>query len=105
MNAFKAAGFEVLEAYDVAVEYKQRLNTIEWYDTLLGKLRLSQLKHTKWGRMFTQKMVDVLETVGIAPQGTSETHAMLCRAAEYLAIGGQMEIFTPMLFILARKPL
>jgi len=105
VNAFKAAGFEVLEAFDAALEYKTRLNTIEWYATLQGSLRLSQLKHTKAGRAFTQKMVELFETIGVAPQGTADTHAMLSKAAEYLAIGGETGIFTPMYFVLARKPL
>jgi sterol 24-C-methyltransferase len=105
IESFKKAGFEVLEAFDVALEYKQKAGVIPWYTTLEGSFQLAQLKHTSYGRRLTQTMVDVLETLRIAPKGTSQTHQMLCKAAEYLAIGGRKEIFTPMLFVMGRKPL
>jgi sterol 24-C-methyltransferase len=105
VECFKKAGFEVLDSFDVALEYKQKVGVIPWYSTLEGSFQLSQLKHTYYGRKLTQTMVDVLETVRIAPKGTSQTHQMLCKAAEYLAIGGRKEIFTPMLFVIGRKPL
>jgi sterol 24-C-methyltransferase len=105
LDAFRQAGFVIEDSYDVAIEYKSRLMTIEWYATLQGSLRLSQIKHSKLGRFLTQRAVEILETMRVAPEGTSDTHAMLSKAAEYLARGGETGIFTPMLFVLARKPL
>jgi len=104
VDALKAAGFEVLEYADIAVTSQQNGNPIGWYETLQGGLSLSQIKHSRVGRFFTQRMVDVMETLHIAPKGTSQTHHMLCSAADALAKGGVQGIFTPMFFYLARKP-
>jgi len=105
VQSFIDAGFEVLESSDVAVEYETKALTIPWYQTLKGGLQISQFKHTKMGRLFTHVCVTILEFIGIAPKGTTKTHSMLSKAAEYLAIGGEAKIFTPMFFVLARKPL
>lgn len=48
-------------------------------------------------------MVDTMETLHVAPKGTSETHKMLCIGADGLAMGGDMGIFSPMYYFLARK--
>jgi len=104
VDALKKAGFEVIEHFDIAVT-ALKANTISWYSTLQGGLWPSTFKHTKWGRFLTQKMVDVLETIKIAPKGTGETHRILSTAADCLAKGGDTGIFTPMYYFLARKPL
>lgn len=105
LDAFTSAGFEIVEAVDVALDFKSRANTVDWYATIQGRASISQLKHTRFGRFLTQRVVEVFETIGVAPKGTSDTHSMLCKAAEYLTIGGETGIFTPMYFVLARKPL
>jgi len=103
-DALTKAGFEVIEHYDVSIEAEKNGNDLGWWTTLQGGCSLSQMKHTRFGRAFTQKMVDVLETVRIAPKGTSKTHEMLCLGADNLALGGSLGIFTPMYYALARKP-
>ena len=52
----------------------------------------------------TDKISRVLEFFGIAPPGTCAAHDVLELAARNLAKGGQMGIFTPMYFMLLRKP-
>jgi len=49
--------------------------------------------------------VGTLEFLGLAPKGTSGVSAFLNKAADGLVGGGETEIFTPMFFTLARKPL
>jgi sterol 24-C-methyltransferase len=105
LQSVKDAGFEILESRDMAVEGDMGSLTIPWYSTLQGGFKLSQFKHTWLGRLFTHIMVTIFETLRIAPRGTTKTHHMLSQAAKYLAIGGEKQIFTPMYFVLARKPL
>eukprot|EP00001_Collodictyon_triciliatum_P101796 17895_5 len=50
-------------------------------------------------------MVRILETLRLAPAGSSKVHDMLIVAADSLVEGGQLGIFTPCFFFLARKPL
>lgn len=104
IDSLKKAGFVDIEWFDLAEVAKQQGNDIPWYATLQGGLKLSQIKHSKIGRFLTQRAVEVLETIKIAPKGTSETHHMLSSAADALAQGGELGIFTPMLFFIAHKP-
>jgi len=104
VQALKDAGFEVIEYFDVAEVAARNGNQVGWYETLQGGWSLSQVKHSPLGRFTTQRTVDVMEFLHIAPKGTSDTHRMLCAAADSLAAGGAQGIFTPMFFFLARKP-
>ena len=104
-EALVKAGFEVVDSFDMAVEAKKNGQTVGWHETLKGGMTFAQIKHSRLGRMFTQRMVDVMEFLRVAPKGTSETHKMLCTAADALARGGDTGIFTPMYFFLGRKPL
>lgn len=104
VEAVEKAGFELVEHFDMVEVGEKRGNNYPWYATLQGGMKLSQIKHSKIGRYMTQKFVDTLETVRIAPKGTSKAHQMLSTAADGLARGGETRIFTPMYFFLARKP-
>jgi sterol 24-C-methyltransferase len=106
VDAFVKAGFEIIEACDVHVETTKMLGSksVPWYATLQGGISLSQWKHTRMGRKITQTGVDVLEKFKIAPTGVAETHRMLCRAADALALGGENGIFTPMYLVIGKKP-
>jgi sterol 24-C-methyltransferase len=98
----KAAGFEIIEHYDMALV---ELNgNIPWYSTFLGGLTLSQFKHTRFGRMCTNAMCEVMEKIHIAPKGTAETARLLGKTGDALAESGRTGIFTPMYFFLVRKP-
>jgi len=98
--ALKKAGFEVLEAYDLAVK-----SDIPWYSALSPNVSVTGFLHTAFGRWVTGRLVRVLEYTKLAPTGTTSVHDMLERAASDLVAAGRAEIFSPMYFVLARKPL
>jgi len=100
--ALEAAGFEVLEHYD-ANRNVHSPNEVPWYDTLDGKMTLSGFRMTRLGRACTHAMVTALETLRIAPKGTTHVSAMLNATAIDLVEGGKEEIFTPSYFFIARK--
>mmetsp|Transcript_34727 Transcript_34727/g.97923 ORF Transcript_34727/g.97923 Transcript_34727/m.97923 type:complete len:362 (+) Transcript_34727:133-1218(+) len=103
-EALVEAGWELIEAEDLV--YKEQDCHITWYDPLLPKYELSHnFQHTPIGRVFLKVFVGTLELLGLAPAGTNSVSAFLNNAADGLVAGGQTEIFTPMHWTLARKPL
>ncbi|KAJ8747046.1 hypothetical protein K2173_011392 [Erythroxylum novogranatense] len=101
IEALKKAGFEVLWSEDFAAS-----SPLPWYSPLdKNYFSLSGFRATALGRFFTRNMLKVLEFVGLAPKGSLRVQNFLERAAEGLVEGGRREIFTPMFFFLARKPL
>jgi len=104
LDALKEAGFEIIEAYDVALYNAE--TDIPWYDALDGKYwSVTSFKHTPLGMYLTNKLVWVLESMKIAPKGTLDIHNLLHKVAHDLVLGGKTGTFTPMYFYLARKPL
>jgi len=101
IEAMKKAGFEIVEVKDLAYKADP---SYPWFKPLAGSFSLSGWKHTKVGRYLTNRLVALLETCKIAPKGTTEVSNLLMATAIDLVNGGKMEIFTPMLFVLARKP-
>lgn len=98
-RSMEAAGFVVDKSCDMALD-----SEVPWYATLQGRWgSRGEWRHTRAGRFTTQCLVDVLETVRVAPKGTSQTHRMLCAAADALVRGGELGIFTPMMFVRGRK--
>lgn len=104
----KQVGFEIVEGYDMAVQAELDFaeDNVTWYhalsagtDAITGFLRSTQ------GRFFTRTMLNVLETIGLAPKGSVATSDMLEDAAVSLVEGGETGIFTPMYTLVARKPL
>jgi len=57
------------------------------------------------GRWATHTMISALEWLHIAPAGSKKVHTVLCTAADSLVRAGKLEIFTPMLLFIARKPI
>jgi len=100
IQTLKKAGFEILLSKDMAGE-----GVTSWYSPLDGSFSLSGFQRTRIGRYVTDSTLLVLETLGIAPTGTRKVSQLLIEAAEYLVQGAKMEIFTPMFFFVARKPL
>jgi len=101
--SLKKAGFEIVESYDYeAVAHKP--GQIPWYEALGGSYTFKGFRRTKPGRMVTQVLVTILETLRIAPQGTTKVSALLNATADDLWLGGNLEIFTPSFYFLARKP-
>lgn len=106
--AFKAAGFELLHADDLA----DRPDTTPWYYPLAGSFRyissLSDLlvvaRMTWWGRGIIHRFVGAMETVSLFPQGSQKTADSLALAADCLVAGGEKKLFTPMYLMVGRKP-
>eukprot|EP00002_Diphylleia_rotans_P028243 TRINITY_DN56_c0_g1_i2.p1 TRINITY_DN56_c0_g1~~TRINITY_DN56_c0_g1_i2.p1 ORF type:complete len:351 (+),score=59.70 TRINITY_DN56_c0_g1_i2:88-1140(+) len=100
-DALKASGFEVVDVRDLALT-----GDIPWYQPLVGSwTSIEGFKSTYAGRFVTDKLVRVLETLRLAPTGSSKVHDMLSVAANSLVEGGELGIFTPCYFVLAYKPL
>lgn len=102
LNAARSVGFEILEDEDLAV---LRNGEIPWYDTLKGSYSISQFRMTRAGRWTTDKLVQMLETVRLAPPGSRKVSQLLNMAADNLVEGGERGIFTPMYFWIGRKPM
>ena len=66
-------------------------------------MSLSGFRMTHVGRMCTHAMVWTLETLRIAPEGSTKVSALLNATALDLVEGGQLEIFTPSFFFLGKK--
>ena len=100
--ALEKAGFELLEARDVA---KDSDPETPWYLPLSGKgLSMTSIRSSVPGRWVTHGAVGLLERVGVAPKGSQNVHRFLITAAECLAAGGETGAFTPMYFFVARNP-
>jgi len=98
------AGFELVEAFDANANYKDP-HQVPWYTTLAGAYTIDGFKHTIPGMYLSHTLVSTLETLGVAPSGSTKVHGMLLNVAKELRRGGELGIFTPGYFFLARKPL
>jgi sterol 24-C-methyltransferase len=106
--AIKAAGFTLEHAEDLAA----RPDRIPWYAPLAGELQYvrslwdlgSAIRLTRLGRTAFSTILRVLESVRMAPSGTAETAEELALAADNLVAGGRDGLFTPMYFMIAKKP-
>jgi sterol 24-C-methyltransferase len=99
-DALIGAGFELLEARDMAVE-----SNPPWYSALQGRgLSLSSILRTSLGQRVTHTSVRLFEKLGVAPKGTTDISSLLMGAGRNLVAGGAQGIFTPMYFFIARKP-
>jgi sterol 24-C-methyltransferase len=96
------SGFEVLDVFDtnrgMHSEYE-----IPWYHTLCGSFTLKGFRMTRLGRNCTHAMVTCLEFFRVLPKGSARVSALLNAAALDLVEAGKKGIFTPCLFILAKK--
>jgi sterol 24-C-methyltransferase len=100
VQALKDAGFEVLESFDLAPR-----SDIPWYSALSPNFTVTGFLHTAVGRWVTGRMVRFLEYTKLAPTGTTAVHNMLEQAATDLVAAGRAGVFSPMYFVLARKPM
>lgn len=106
--AIENAGFELLHHENLA----NRPATAPWYHPLSISIKdvrsLSDLityaPMSKLGRTVTHYMTRALEAAGIVPKGTQMVADSLSLAGDCLVAGGQKDLFTPMYFMLARKP-
>lgn len=103
LEALQAAGLEVLESHDASRTCDPET---PWYLPLVGETNsLLALRRGRPGRFFARRTIRTLEALRIAPKGSTEVSKMLGAAAESLIEGGELGIFTPNYFFLARRPL
>jgi sterol 24-C-methyltransferase len=103
LEALSEVGFEGVEGRDLAGEGDSET---PWYLPLTGKeLTLRGLPRTSVGRFISHRAVQLMESLKVAPQGSTELSALLNDAADALVASGEMKIFTPMYFFRGRKPL
>ena len=101
-DALRQVGFELLEARDLVAEAPPG---IPWYQPLVGSgLTLASFRASAVGRRLTHGSLWLLERLKLVPRGSSRVAAMLNVAGGAFAEAGRLGIFTPMYFILARKP-
>ncbi len=101
-SALVAAGFELVEARDLAPESDPET---PWYRPLQGRdLSLASLPRTPVGRALTNLTLRVGEKLRIVPEGAREISSVLNAGADALVEGGEAGVFTPMFYYLARKP-
>ena len=103
--ALEAAGFQVVEGRDYAVEEDRP--TTPWYQPMetrggtLDKL----LRRTPLGRKLLIGASRLAEVVRVFPKGSSDVIGLMDRTANAYVAGGRTGIFTPLYCFLARKPL
>lgn len=100
LRAAQKAGFRVRYDEDVAIvssslSSSSASNQLPWW----YKLDISG-----WSRALTHALTWTMETVGLAPTGSTATHAVLLKAADGLVAGGKAGIFTPMHLFVFDKP-
>ena len=101
-DALRMAGFEILEARDLAPESHPGM---PWYRALQGRdLSLTSIPRTPIGRALTNVVLRVGERLRMVPEGTTAVSTLLNKAADELVEGGKSGVFTPMFFFLTRKP-
>jgi sterol 24-C-methyltransferase len=100
-DALTAAGLELVEGRDLALAGD---GETPWYQPLAARVALAGFHHSRTGRMVTRVAVRGLELARIAPKGSAAVSAFLNAAADAIVRGGETGIFTPMFYVLARKP-
>jgi len=98
-RGLELSGFEVLETTDRADASSPGLS----WQSSLSEVSLRNLPRTPAGRVVTTALTGLLELTGIAPKGTRAVSSFLNDAADALVAGGDLGIFTPMYFVLAKK--
>ena len=103
-RALETAGFEVLEATDLAVEETGRVTP--WYrplETRHGWLGSALLRVPKGRKVFYwgSRLAELLR---VFPKGSAEVVKLMDRTADAYVAGGRTGIFSPLYCFLARKP-
>ena len=100
-DAVRAAGLELIESRDLAQESDPET---PWYQPLAARFSIRGFHHSRVGRACTHAAVRGLELVRIAPRGSTAVSTFLEAAARAIVRGGETGVFTPMFYVLARKP-
>ena len=101
-ETLREVGFELLDGRDLAAEAPPG---IPWYQPLVGSgLSIAHFRSSAVGRRLTHGSLWLLERLRVVPRGASHVAKLLNLAATAFCEAGRLGIFTPMYFILARKP-
>ena len=103
LKSFKLSKFDVLESYDLD-KYARSRGQLPWHASLKPNYSFETIQHTYWVSKFIDYLVWFLEKIWLAPKGTSAVHQTLFTAAKGLCASGDLQIFTPMYLVVARKP-
>lgn len=103
IDNFKQSGFEIICAEDLDKTSREK-GQIPWHSSIQAKCSVENIQHTWCGAAFTHYLTWVLETLSLAPKGTFRTHQILQIARSGLVQAGDLQIFTPMFLVVARKP-
>ncbi|KAK4512362.1 suppressor of tub2 mutation [Mucor velutinosus] len=109
LGALQKVGFKI----EMHVDLARMGDRVHWYYPLEGDLRQCQtfrdifttLVMTQAGRYLTINICRILEKIGFAPKGTVQTQEVLEVAGDSVVAGGREDIFTPMFFFVAQKPM
>ena len=101
-SALAQVGFELLEAKDLSVNPGPGP---PWYHPLDGsRFSLTGFRRSRVGRRATNGTLRMLEALRVVPKGTLQVAKLLDQCAAAMVDAGKLGIFTPMYFVLARKP-
>ena len=103
-HALEAAGFQVMEGMDLAI---QEGPSTPWYQPMESRHGTvgNALRRLPWGRKAVLTGSKLAEVLRLFPKGSAEVIRLLDRTAEAYIAGGKAGIFTPLYCFLARKPL
>ena len=104
-RALETAGFEILEATDLAVD--ETGPTTPWYQPMEARRGWlgSALVQAPMGRRMFFWGSRLAELLRVFPRGSAEVVELMDRTADAYVAGGRTGIFTPLYCFLARKPL
>lgn len=91
-DAGKGVGFELIRSLDLA---SASIVCGPWWD---------RLKMHSWTHHVNHAIVSSMDFIGIAPKGLKDVHKMLVDVARSLVQGGESGTFTPMHFLVFKKP-
>ena len=102
----QTAGFQIIEARDMAVEEDEDVPTTPWYQPMetRGGTLGNALRRTPLGRKAIIVGSRLVETVGVFPKGSTDVINLLDSTARAYVAGGKAGVFTPLYCFLARKP-
>jgi sterol 24-C-methyltransferase len=98
-EALVAAGFKVITDFNAFTAH----GTTGFHEVFKGTAG-GQFFGTALGRKITTALVSGLETIGLAPAGTSRVQQMLGEAADAFTKAGDMDLMTPGWVFVCEKP-
>lgn len=103
-EALTKVGFEIIETRDAAVDNNPGGEA--WYTILtpsFSPLQPFRMQFTWIGTFLINLFLNFIELIGLAPKGSGKVREMLRQAQVGLVMGGQMQTFTPMYYVHAKK--